>query len=1726
MNQQTEGLSKLHKQLWRKPQPSESVARSTLYSRRLVLLIVTTLLFVALLMSLTEVLRQPRTHLFIFEDQIPDYSQLESVLAVKPLAYPANPDSLFRELKPAPADAGGESEKIPPPRCETQSVNRLSDLIPTIERKRQKNGIHSRDVVLIYLRAQGISDGDDAVLLVHTGNPKSPLKRFSVSDLLEELSFETRATLVLIDYGTLETDLASGILVNQFNSSLQQALNDQKQDNLWVIASHDLFEKSYVSDQDQRSIFESVLSQGLSGWADLNQNGWVELQEILSYLEQKVQLRVGEESEQRLQQTVRFLKSHSSRGTEKWNQRIISSGLEKDSAEENSSATPEKQPAQAAFISPFLITQYFTTAFQQNPAADVPQNQNSATPPGDASNTPAEKPRQSLNQKEKTEKAPTAAPEPVDLSKTVKDCWGVYEQLLNSSPASIQNSLSMPVASYAPAAWKDLETLLVYATSLARRPGSANLTELNTLLTEQVLSLKGFDSTQPLPGAVGIARRIDRAFPRQYISWPNPDSLILLTWLAECNHRPLQKPMLQTVQDFNSALNSESSDSMQKWLTLHPELINSYREVELCNQLLTSGIEWSICQKAIQTTQSSIRCRLSRYIQSDYSQKLVSQADELLAYANRQISQTTNPEDESQISPSLEKADGLYQQVLNFHWKMAVVQNQLWVQVVDVTSTHFDQVTPVRQESFLKDGHKSIPELTVLASACNFLKDVKQANPELLFQQLAQLKNRDALWVGQTAAFEYEYNQETVKSAPPVLVTQANSFLLVPSTEDLNTQMKLEEKFTSSGVELLPEDQLLDLSSRPVQSWMPVQSQIQKAYSQARLEIALWGEKTPEFEALTDLFQQVEDHFKPLDDVEMTIPNLQSYQTHTIELSEQFGIAFAAFVRDFYISPKMKQEEQAQLESNFPQRMRAIFCSLPANISDNSQSEITNLTYLPQDLRIIAQALRDRLLNSVEISFAQYPQIKSEADQIRPVVFGQPVWSYRVVDGLPVEIEQTAPIDLQTSPSSEFELTIVSSRDQVQSLWLTAEYESSEFLLDTVGTDSRKNVPLMPFAEADHSKTIAQIADYRPLSRYLDEVKTSQTPIALQPRGTHTFTFRMTRTQTQAKSCQCVFNVMTNNRIIRYPVWINCGQTSPVQLTWSSPQAIAIPIEAGWSLKMLPNSTTDVELSASNSSNTPQKVALSIVGLDRLPGNLPPVAVDASLIKQIEQQWGTTQEISAAVVHEIPAQTTDFPLFVRPAAGSPPAPPSEQKPVAPVLIAILNNTEKNLVSYVPIQSEILHPQEYVEPEINFDTISKSLTINLNRINSGFPIAPTIRVEAELVAAGDESNAIHFPITLPSEREQIPFETSFSETNASPLSINLTVDGYPRAFRYELPLNQSIRNLARSTQSEIQILSPGAGTAFSSQTNQLLGKLQADLGYTSTSENQTYIEFGIDINQDRILYQEPSVKLGQDRLPLLSYVITGTSLQLINVVQDLSIEVPLDNLTNQRVNLLGQVHTGQGEVWSQPVEIILDGQPPLISEVTPVSTAVVGVPLSVEVTATDGNLSGVEKVSLVLDVSQKGEITPDAALVEAQINENGQWIAQVPTADAKPESYLLLAQATDRAGNVSRTARTVVKFLSAEEMKAQEEAPDKTVRGQIIYGKDPVDEAVITLKDATGANAGEAKSDENGRFVIKNLKPGAYELSVRAVERGKIRTLTQSIELTPATPEANLVLKLE
>ncbi|WP_339744412.1 carboxypeptidase-like regulatory domain-containing protein [uncultured Rubinisphaera sp.] len=1726
MNQQTEGLSRLHKQLWRKPQPSESVARSTLYSRRLILLLVTILLIVALLMSLTEVLRQPRTHLFIFEDQIPDYSQLESVIAVKPLAYPAKPDSLFPELKPAPANTGEEKEKTPPPRCDTQAVNRLSDLIPTIERKRQKNGIQSRDIVLIYLRAQGISDGDDAVLLVHTGNPKSPLKRFSVSDILEELSFQTRATLVLIDYGSLETDPANGILLNQFNSSLQLALNNQKQDNLWVIASHDLFEKSYVSDLDQRSIFESVLSQGLAGWADLNQNGWVELQELLSYVEQKVQLRVGEESEHRLQQTVRFLKSHSSRGTEKWNQRIISSSLQKDSTEKEGTATSEKLPAQAGFVNPLLIPQLFATALQKNPVPEGPQSQKSASPAGETSNPPADKADPSTTLNEKTDKPPEAALETVDLNQTLKDCWKIYEQLLNASPSSVQSSLSMPVASYAPAAWKDLETLLVYATSISRRPGSANLTELNALLTEQVLSLKQFDATEPISGAVGIARRIDRAFPRQFINWPNPDSLILLTWLAESNHRPLQKPILQVVQDFDSALNSQTPDSMQKWLTAHPEFINSYQEVKLCDQLLSTGVEWLICQRIVQTTQSSIRCRLSRYIQSDYSQNLVSQADELFTFAKTQIRNTTISLNDSPILPSLEKAFGLYQQVLNFHRDMTIVENQLWVQVVDVTSTNFDQTTPVLTNEFQQDDQTLIQQLTVLASTYHFLINVKQANPELLFQHLAQLRNTTGFETMENIVSQEGFNLENIQNSSPKLVNQANTFLQTPAEGNEKSRMKREEETAASGVDLLTGDQLLDITSRPVQSWMPVQTQIQLAFSQAQLEIALWGAKTTEFEALNDISQQLGEHFKPLEDVEKSIRNLQEFQSKTISLSETFGIALAAFVRDFYSSSQSMQVEQTQSGSQLPRRLRALFCSLPTNNSLSSQTEIKNIAYLPLDVGIIANALRDRLLNPVEISYVQYSQLRSQADQIRPIVLGQAVWSNQIAEGLPVEVAQPLPIDLQSSPSSEFDLTISSNRDQIQKLWLTAEYESNEFLLEAAGPGVRKHAPMMPLTESNRLKTVSQIADYRPLSKYIDEIQTSQTPIELQPRGTQTFTFRMTRTQSQAKSCQCFFNVITNNRIIRYPIWVNCGQTSPIQLTWNSPQAIALPLETGWSLKMLPNSATDIELTASNSSETPQKLALSVVGLESLPANLPPVAVDASLAKQLEQQWGPAQVISTAVDYKVPALANDFPLLVSPAPGTPPAPPTEQKPVNPVLMAILHDTEKNLVSYIPIQTEILHPQDYVEPEINFDSISRSLTILLKRTNAGFPSSPRVRVEADLIAGGEESSAIQFPITLPAGRQQIEFETSFSEFNTSPLSINLTVDGYPRAFRYELPPNQTVRNLARSTKSQIQILSPIARTAYSSQANQILGGVQADLGFTSTSGNQTYIEFGIDINQDRVLYQEPSVKLNQDRLPLLNYVMTGTTLQLINVVQDLSIEVPLNNLTNQRVNLLGQVHTGEGEVWSEPVEIILDGQPPVISEISPLESAVVGMPLPVEVIATDGKLSGVESVSLVLDISRKGEITPDAALIEAQKNENGQWIAQVPTADAKPESYLLLAQATDRVGNVSQTARTIVKFFSAEEMKAREEAPNKTVRGQIIYGKDPVDEAVITLKDATGASAGEGKSDENGRFVLKNLKPGAYELSVRAVERGKIRTLSQPVELTPADPEVNLMLKLE
>ncbi|HQU45734.1 MAG TPA: hypothetical protein PK867_23170, partial [Pirellulales bacterium] len=188
--------------------------------------------------------------------------------------------------------------------------------------KRQK--LREQDVLIVYLAAHGVSanqaeSGATAYLLASNyyppegGAPAAGL--VDLGAVLEAMgACRAKTKLLVLDAGSLDHDLALGMVHNEFPQLLaeqtRQFVKEQagQHPGLWVLASHDLFEKSHAaySDADQRCVFSHFVAQGLAGKADKNDNG-VDLSELYRYVRDGVSRYVWRASGGRETQTPQLL---------------------------------------------------------------------------------------------------------------------------------------------------------------------------------------------------------------------------------------------------------------------------------------------------------------------------------------------------------------------------------------------------------------------------------------------------------------------------------------------------------------------------------------------------------------------------------------------------------------------------------------------------------------------------------------------------------------------------------------------------------------------------------------------------------------------------------------------------------------------------------------------------------------------------------------------------------------------------------------------------------------------------------------------------------------------------------------------------------------------------------------------------------------------------------------------------------------------------------------------------------------------------------------------------------------------------------------------------------------------------------------------------------------------------------------------------------------------------
>lgn len=476
-----------------------------------------------------------------------------------------------------------------------------------------------------------------------------------------------------------------------------------------------------------------------------------------------------------------------------------------------------------------------------------------------------------------------------------------------------------------------------------------------------------------------------------------------------------------------------------------------------------------------------------------------------------------------------------------------------------------------------------------------------------------------------------------------------------------------------------------------------------------------------------------------------------------------------------------------------------------------------------------------------------------------------------------------------------------------------------------------------------------------------------------------------------------------------------------------------------------------------------------------------------------------------------------------------PAPDAEAKPVIPPglditqgLVVVVHEpaTETTAIQFIKLLPQ--RPRRYVNATAGYDVSTGRLQISLSAIDAAAVPAAGIPVIARIT--DQTSNPLQLKLTgqLRRDAPTVRLTADVAPDDNRQVLVEIDVDSFPRAFLFRFFPNSSQPLIPEwADASRIRVLTPIADAAFKSPIDSLAITAQVDAPVGAFLDPRDELWIGIDANRDRVFRNENPVRFGSDRqvdIRLLPKPLNG-AIQLLATVGDFKLDAPAGAVSDARVNLLGSLRTAGRETWSDPVEIVLDGQPPRLGAVRVLPSRIIGEgkPLEISVSADDAGLSGVASVRFGFAAPGTNDFATVPPPVAAVSTPGGSWAATVPTVGIPPGSQRLLMQAVDRVGNASPPEAVVIEIRSAAEEMAERTRP-KAVSGVVIHGKTPVEGAVVELSTSAEPTKVIATrlTDAAGAFAFQRVAPGAYQISARGLVKNNRRRGEQAL----AVPEGD------
>ena len=462
------------------------------------------------------------------------------------------------------------------------------------------------------------------------------------------------------------------------------------------------------------------------------------------------------------------------------------------------------------------------------------------------------------------------------------------------------------------------------------------------------------------------------------------------------------------------------------------------------------------------------------------------------------------------------------------------------------------------------------------------------------------------------------------------------------------------------------------------------------------------------------------------------------------------------------------------------------------------------------------------------------------------------------------------------------------------------------------------------------------------------------------------------------------------------------------------------------------------------------------------------------------------------------------------------------------LVFVMTDKKTNEKYWRRIDCRVRHPRGYVEPRVSFDAITERIEVRFKSALSDTSLRTEIPIKARILEGLPRGTEMKLEGTIIGESELILY-CAVPPSAPRELTLEIDVDRYPRAFVYHVPCWQTKTDIPLALDSQsISILEPSVGKCIGPEAKLLSATLKIDMTSGAFGSRGDIVEIGWDLDRDREFANETTIRFASDRLANIQLSATPTGGLAIKArVMDVKVELPPPAVKNNRVNLLARIISGNETVWSQPVEVISDSDPPVITgvELLPGTQLVQGTELLVRVGVDDANLSGVVQVDAMLDVDGLGAIDATGAKPMTCAREaDGSWKVSLPTEDASPGRKTLFVRAKDKVGNQSLVAKAFVEIVDKKGWEEKQKQVVQELSGSVTYSEAPISNAKVWLEDEKGVVLHRTNADERGMFRLQNVQVGKYKLVAIGVVKNRPRKAERPIELAPA-PAAPLRVRL-